>query len=609
MLKRSLEASVDGIKKAQAALINRSLSQQQLAREVGISRQPVSNFFHGKPVERSIFIDICETLRLEWDEIVAVSSLPDADDAASICQIEGLVQEVREKIKPSILERYGRMRVLDMTQPIKVNDIYTNVNILEKIPGRRWLGIDELLQERKSEDFERFGLLRTTEKRVSGQEAVKRYSKLMVLGKPGAGKTMFLKYLAIQCIEGHFQGDVMARLRVPIFITLKDFAEAPEQADILQYIAEQLSVFGVTDATVKAQQLLRQGKALVLLDGLDEVPEKDTIRVLKQIRKLSDQFYINQFVITCRIAAKEYIFEHFTEVEVADFDSEQIAIFAENWFSLSDPVKAKRFIEKLQQNKPIQELATHPLFLTLLCLVFGEIANFPANRSELYKEGLDLLLKKWDVQRGIERDQVYKQFSLQRKQDLLEQIAWTTFLAGEYFFKQKAVEQHIANYIRNLPDANLNPEALQIDSEAILKSIETQHGLLVERARGIYSFSHITFHEYFTAKKIVSTPPEQVKKVFQNLVSHITEKRWREVFFLTVEMLQSADYLLQLMKREIDSLLPGNENNEKQLSDPQKKRLQQYDYAKKLLIDCLKSDCYVSRDVQQSIEDSLILAD
>jgi predicted NACHT family NTPase len=32
-------------------------------------------------------------------------------------------------------------------------------------------------------------------------------------------------------------------------------------------------------------------------------------------------------------------------------------------------------------------------------LVFEESADFPSNRSELYKEGLDVLLKKWDAKR------------------------------------------------------------------------------------------------------------------------------------------------------------------------------------------------------------------
>jgi predicted NACHT family NTPase len=94
----------------------------------------------------------------------------------------------------------------------------------------------------------------------------------------------------------------------------------------------------------------------------------------------------------------------------------------------------------------------------------------------------------------------------------------------------------------------------------VLKSIEAQHGLLVERARGIYSFCHLTFHEYFTAKEIVSSPaPQSIATALKQLVSHITQKRWREVFLLSVGMLRNADYLLQLMKQQIDQLLAADQ--------------------------------------------------
>jgi predicted NACHT family NTPase len=69
-----------------------------------------------------------------------------------------------------------------------------------------------------------------------------------------------------------------------------------------------------------------------LLDGLDEVKETDSSRVLRQIKEFSQQFPLNQFIITCRIAAKEYTFEKFTEVEVADFNDKQIADFSDKWF-------------------------------------------------------------------------------------------------------------------------------------------------------------------------------------------------------------------------------------------------------------------------------------
>ncbi len=470
----------------------------------------------------------------------------DVDDS-----IDTLVQEIRKQIKPYIKEKCGTMRVLDMPKPIELTGrqgIYTNVNILEAITGRRRLKVAELMQSSDHDNFERLGLSGVKQKRVSGLEVVQRHSKLMVLGKPGAGKSTFLKYLAMQCIEGRFQAN-----RVPLFITLKDFAEATKQPDILKFLAQQLSSSGVTHASAAVEKLLKQGKALVLLDGLDEVREEDTNRVLRQIREFSDLFHTNQFVITCRIAAKEYTYQSFTEVEMADFDEKQIAIFAQNWFQLTDPVKSKRFIEKLKENKPIQELASSPLLLTLLCLVFGDSGDFPANRSELYQEGLDVLLKKWDAKRNIEREQVYKNLSLQRKEDLLSQIGLTAFEQKDYFFKQKTAEAYIADFIRNLRNADTDPEVLKLDSEAVLKSIEAQHGLLVERAKGIYSFSHLTFHEYFAAREIVAN------SAYENLVEHITEKRWREVFLLTSGMMRKADDLTLLMKHKIDGLISTDE--------------------------------------------------
>ncbi|MEM6448379.1 MAG: hypothetical protein AAF704_17685 [Cyanobacteria bacterium P01_D01_bin.123] len=44
-----------------------------------------------------------------------------------------------------------------------------------------------------------------------------------------------------------------------------------------------------------------------------------------------------------------------------------------------------------------------------------------------------------------------------------------------------------------------------------------------------------------------------------------------------------------------------------QFSDRQKEKLQQYYNANKLLVDCLNSDCYVTRSVRQAIEDTLLL--
>jgi predicted NACHT family NTPase len=565
--KQTVSATPQGIERAEKALKRLYGTQLNLA-EVKlkglVGRSTIQKFFKGEKILVDKFQEICKALTLEshWEAIAGLVDLPEPVDLPSVpspeleqdnsVDVSALVQEVREKIKPYIKQRCGTMRVLDMTQPIKLTGkrgIYTNVNILDKITGRRRLAVAELLQNcTTADEFDRFGLNYVKEERVPGLQAVEKYNKLMVLGKPGAGKTTFLKYLAMQCIEGLFLTS-----QVPWFITLKDFAEADKQPTILEYIAQQLSSYGVTGADAKISQLLTQGKAFILLDGLDEVREKDTQRVLQQIQEFSNRFYTNQFVITCRIAAKEYTFDKFTEVEVADFDNEQIKIFVTKWFQQKNDEDASgRFMQQLKSNKQVRELANNPLLLTLLCLEFGDSGDFPPNRSELYYRAIHTLLRKWDAKRGIVRDEVYKKLSVKHKEDLLSQLGWTTFERNEYFFKQRDIEEDISKYIRNLPEAKDDSEALRVDSEVVLKSIEAQHGLLVERAKNIYSFSHLTFQEYFAAREI------KEKSTFEDLAKHITEKRWREVFLLTLGMMREADRLVQLIKQKVDELVASD---------------------------------------------------
>ncbi len=526
----------------------------ELAAELEMSRATVQKFFAGKPVGRENFQKICQKLKLPWREIAELPDNTEVEPQQEVAHkgfdLDDLVQEVRQKGRKSIQQKCGMIRSLDMSQPLKLNDIYTNVNILQKISGRRRVEVADFLKESVSDEFERLSLSKIAQDRLPGLEVVEKYSKLMILGKPGAGKTTFLKHVALQCSLGQLHFAL-----VPILIALKDFAETEQRPSLLEYISREFFTYGIADTTV-AEQVLSRGKALVLLDGLDEVRETDEYRVVQEVRNFSSKFHLNHFVITCRIATREYTLEQYTEVEVADFDDEQIATFASKWFAAKDPTKSNRFIQKLLASSPIRELATNPLLLTLLCLVFEESGDFPSNRSALYEEGLDILLKKWDAKRNIEREQLYKKLSIQHKQDLLSQIALITFKRGDYFFKQQEIEQYIADYIRNLPGVSTELEALQLDSEAMLKSIEAQHGLLVERARGIYSFSHLTFHEYFTARSIVeSSDPQALLTALQYLASNITEKRWREVFLLSVGMVRSADYLLQLMKQQIEQLV------------------------------------------------------
>jgi predicted NACHT family NTPase len=493
------------------------------------------------------FLD-AESSSQNMQTTLLVSQSASSQDVTSLdIDIEELVQQLRDRSRQIIQERCATMRVLDMSHPIDLENIYTGTDVLEKITSRRRLGIADLLATYHGRDRIEMGLL--NEDRISSMEALNRYSKLMLLGKPGAGKTTLLKYTALKCS----QGDIFSDL-VPIFVTLRQYAGAESQPRLLDYISQDFYAYNIGDETT-VKQLLQQGRAILFLDGLDEVRENDLYRVLEDLRSFSEQFYPNRFMITSRLGSQEYVFEKFTEVEVANFQPLQISQFAQRWF-LHNSRHIELFLRKVEDNRPIQELATNPLLLTLLCLVFDEFGDFPTNRSELYREGLDVLLKKWDAKRNIERHQIYKNLSMQRKEDLLAQVACTTFSQGDYFFRQVDLESYITEYIRNLPKAHTDQEALQLDSAAIIKAIESQHGLFVERAKGIYSFSHLTFHEYLAARELVYNGNQDTLTL---LATKITDRRWHDILRLAVGMMRSADELLLLMKQHCDRLLASDQ--------------------------------------------------
>lgn len=493
------------------------------------------------------FLDAEASLQNMQTTLLVSQSTPSQDVTSLDINIEELVLQLRDRSRQIIQERCATMRVLDMSHPIDLENIYTGTDVLEKIASRRRLGIADLLATYHGRDRIEMGLL--NEDRISSVEALNRYSKLMLLGKPGAGKTTLLKYTALKCS----QGDIFSNL-VPIFVTLRQYAGAESQPRLLDYISQDFYAYNIGDET-NVKQLLQHGRAILFLDGLDEVRENDLYRVLEDLRSFSEQFYPNRFMITSRLGSQEYVFEKFTEVEVANFQPLQISQFAQRWF-LNNSRHIELFLRKVEDNRPIQELATNPLLLTLLCLVFDEFGDFPTNRSELYREGLDVLLKKWDAKRNIERHQIYKNLSMQRKEDLLAQVACTTFSQGDYFFRQVDLESYITEYIRNLPKAHTDQESLQIDSAAIIKAIESQHGLFVERAKGIYSFSHLTFHEYLAARELVYNGNQDTLTL---LASKITDRRWHDILRLAVGMMRSADELLLLMKQHCDRLLASDQ--------------------------------------------------
>ena len=263
-------------------------------------------------------------------------------------------------------------------------------------------------------------------------QAVAKYNKLRVLGKPGSGKSTFLKHLAIECNREQF-----VESQIPIFIKLRDFAESrreQQRVDFLEFIHQEFLTTDISQLSV-IKKLLQAGRILLLIDGMDEVAHEEESVILNEIRRFSEKYHKNQFVATCRTASQKLALQGFTDVEIAPFTQKQITDFSQKWFvaftqDYSDGVdNSRKFIEKLElpENWRFRRMITTPLFLHLACSIFHRQGKFPIKQAEFYKQGMDLLLGKWDEAEGIERDQIYRGFLLPQKLKLLSQIASATF--------------------------------------------------------------------------------------------------------------------------------------------------------------------------------------
>ena len=428
-----------------------------------------------------------------------------------------------ERYRQRIREHYGATRVLGKPEPVSLEGIYTDVYLLNE-PRAAIRG-------------------ETRGKRLEGEGSVlKNYDpehpnrhRFVILGKPGGGKTTFLKHIAL-------------RVDCPIFITLREWARSG--LDLRAFIAEEMAICGLND--IIAETWLREGAAVLLLDGLDEISEEAQRRL--DLDRFIRGYPGCRILLTCRMGATPRQFEHFEYVEVADFTDEQIEAFAESWFGDG---RGADFCAEIKQNPHIRDLSRTPLFLGMLCLTYEKQGAFPEKRAELYQQALDALLVEWDESRGIERDAmrragIYHELSLGRKHQMFARIAYETFEQGETLIPQEHLEQRLLDYLVTVPDA---PERIDIDAKAVLKAIEAQHGILIEFSPRVYTFSHPTFQEYYAARYVVEQDEAGDEQAIPRLLSHAHEDRWREVILLTASMFSNADAFFEVFLNRLDAMV------------------------------------------------------
>ena len=214
---------------------------------------------------------------------------------------------------------------------------------------------------------------------------------------------------------------------LPVRIILRDFAarglppagQEAKAKDLWQFIVKELQANMQDDYAPFLRQHLHTAGGLILLDGLDEVPEADQRRV--QIKQVVEDFGRSfphcRLLVTSRTYAyqkQHWRLNHFEDVALAPFSQGQIRRFVDRWYAYigvlrglgADNAQGRAELLKraIVNSERLYSLAERPLLLTLMASLHAwRGGSLPEKREELYNDTVDLLLDWWESAKNGDR--------------------------------------------------------------------------------------------------------------------------------------------------------------------------------------------------------------
>jgi hypothetical protein len=434
----------------------------------------------------------------------------------------------------------AQVKILGMQNPVDLRDLYypavVSTDIRRRIYSPEWGTLDqgnEVVAPRLGQKSKP-GKHKTS---IAGDVYISNNKRVVVLGGPGAGKTTFLRYLALAYSDLElFQKTKLNTSYLPIYIHLPFVAR--EQLTIFEAICEPLRKRRVGHEKGFYSRLLELGTCTVFLDSLDEVPSDQRRNIVNQINDFVAQFPEARIVISCRTADYNQSFPDFVESELVRLSKEAVHSIVKAWFSKNTD-KADRLLALLDHDQTVSSLTETPLLLSLLCIQFKNDLALPKKRTELYRRCVDALLRDWDTTRNFRRDTAYAMLSDDRKEKIFEAVAGASSDGSiEYEFTEPFLLTAISDEIARF---SVDPS----EAEGILEEIECHHGIVEKCSAETYQFSHSTMHEYFCARYVVAKRMEM-----EILRRHYEDDAWHNVIvFMASIMDDPSDILSYLVSK------------------------------------------------------------
>jgi hypothetical protein len=390
--------------------------------------------------------------------------------------------------------------------------------------------------------------------RLGQLNAYDKAGRAVVLGAAGSGKTTLLRWAAVTAAQwekgrprfdkdGGWDERDWRRL-IPFIIRLRDTGQMPGIDD---WATGCTKTFGAPPAGW-VKQVLKEGRGLVMIDGVDEIAAFDRTACARTIGQLAATYPQSAFIVTSRPAAvgDGWLAEHgFGDAEInglAGIDQEELI---EKWFTAVKPKHgaapadmAKRLREKLRQTPRLALLGNNPLMLAMLCALFYRTPeSMPDRPYSLINKLITVLMHERDQECKINKvDSRWHSLDDMQKRGLLRAVAAKMMLqpGGNSTLRFDTIDATLAKELREL--------GIDVgDVASFRKTVLERAGLLREAANDRVEFIHNTFKEFLAAQAFVDGAD------FDLLIGHAEDREWRPVLIFAASG-ESRNFPMKLVR-------------------------------------------------------------
>jgi formylglycine-generating enzyme required for sulfatase activity len=402
-------------------------------------------------------------------------------------------------------------------------------------------------------------------------DALARAQRLVILGEPGSGKTISLRFISLMLAHGYGAARLgLDAPYIPLMVRLADFARELEQTPALSLDNFLLQVIGQAYASHPRlggflRMALDRGACLVLLDGLDEVGDDPVrgqplrIKVVQRVQQFADRWCAddrpNRLVITSRIEGYwDEALHGCDHVQLSPLrPPDEVREFLLRWYTAHERAhdetlplevaearaeeRVTELVPRLLEWPSVRRLATNPLLLTILALIHENVGKLPNRRIRLYEICAQTLIESWrQAQTGLPSE-LLAELGEETVIRVMAPLAY--WLHDEHPGGTASFEEWYERLLHILREQEgYEAEEASDIAQRFLHHARYETGLLAERGLGQFGCFHLTFEEYLAAREMAR---QRVEKRRDMLRAHWEDPRWHEVILLAAGQLGIAE--------------------------------------------------------------------